>query len=118
MIIGGMIFSRLIALSGLAQGFNDFLISVQLPPLGVLVLVIFFYIIMGCVMDLVAIIIITLPIVFPILTGLGFDPYAVVIILLFMGAIGSITPPVGMSCFIVAIAAEVDAMEVFRGILP
>ena len=118
MIIGGMLFSRLIALSGLAQGFNDFLISVQLPPLGVLSIVIFFYIIMGCVMDLIAIIIITLPIVFPILTGLGFDPYAVVIILLFMGAIGSITPPVGMSCFIVAIAAEEDAMEVFKGILP
>lgn len=118
MIIGGMIFSRLIALSGLAQGFNDFLVSVQLPPLAVFAVVILFYILMGCVMDLIAIIIITLPIVFPILTGLGFDPYAVVIILLFMGAIGSITPPVGMSCFIVAIAADEDAMEVYKGILP
>jgi tripartite ATP-independent transporter DctM subunit len=118
MVIGGMIFSRLIALSGLAQGFNDFLISVKLPPIGVLAIVIVFFIVMGCVMDLIAIIIITLPIVFPILTGLGFDPYAVVIILLFLGGIGSITPPIGMSCFVVAIAAEEDVMEVYKGILP
>jgi tripartite ATP-independent transporter DctM subunit len=119
MLIGGMIFARLVALSGLAQGFNDFLISVQMPPLGIMAIVLIFYLILGCVMDLTPIIIITLPIVFPILTtGLGYDPYAVVIILLFMGAIGSITPPIGMSCIIVAIAAETDVMEVYRGILP
>ncbi|OGO19648.1 MAG: hypothetical protein A2144_13325 [Chloroflexi bacterium RBG_16_50_9] len=69
-------------------------------------------------MDLTPIVIITIPIVFPLLTGLGFDHYAVVIILLFMGALGSITPPIGMSVFVVASAANVDPVEVYRGILP
>jgi len=118
-IIGGMLFARLIALSGLAQGFNDFLLSSQFPPLGIMAIIIVFYLLLGCVMDLTPIVIITLPIVFPILTGhLGFDPYATVIILLFLGALGSITPPIGMSCFVVASAANTNPVDVYRGIVP
>jgi tripartite ATP-independent transporter DctM subunit len=118
MLIGGMLFARLMALSGLAQSFNDFLISAQMSPLWIMAIIMVFYLLMGCVMDIMPIIIITLPIVFPILTGLGYDPYAVVVILLFMGALGSITPPIGMSCIIVAMAAKTDVMDVYRGITP
>ena len=118
MLIAGFIFSRLIAISGLAGAFSDLIISVQLPPLAVMALVVIFYTFVGWVMELMSVLIITLPIVFPLLTSLGFDPYSLCIILVFMAAIGALTPPIGMGVFVVAIVANVEPMEVFRGIIP
>ncbi len=118
LILAGFIFSRFIALSGLAKVLTDLIITVQLPPLGVMAIAVAFYIFMGCIMDLMSILIITLPIIFPLLTSLGFDPYATCIVLVFMIAIGGITPPIGMACFVVASAADVDPTEVFSGIIP
>ncbi|MDB9822328.1 TRAP transporter large permease [Deltaproteobacteria bacterium] len=117
-IMAGYIFARFIALSGISDYFNKMIIAMEIPPLAVMAIVLFFYILMGCVGELMAVLIITLPIVFPLLTGLGFDPYAFAIILIFMQGIGGITPPIGMNVFIVASLARVDAMDVFRGIIP
>lgn len=118
LVMAGFIFSRFIALSGLANDLTDWIIAMELPPLGVMAVLILFYLFMGCVMDLMSILIITLPIVFPLVTGMGFDPYAMCIVLVFLIAIGSITPPIGLSCFVVASAADVDPMDVFMGIIP
>jgi tripartite ATP-independent transporter DctM subunit len=118
LIVAGFLFGRFIALSGLAATFNDLIISVQVPPLAVMAIVLVFYIIVGCIADIMAVLIITLPIVFPLLTTLGFDPYAFLIILILMQGIAFITPPIGMQCFIVASLAKVDAMDVFRGVMP
>jgi TRAP-type C4-dicarboxylate transport system permease large subunit len=62
--------------------------------------------------------VITLPIVYPLLLGVGFDPIATVIILVFLSEIALLTPPIGMSAFIVAGVARVSPEVVFRGILP
>jgi len=118
LVLSGFIFSRFIALSRLPNVITDYIVGMQMPALGVMAVIIIFYLFMGCVMDLMPILIITLPVVFPLLTGLGFDPYALVIILVFMIATGGITPPFGLSCFVVASAAKVDPMEVFHGVIP
>ena len=102
----------------LASSLTDVIIDMKLPPLGIMAVLIFFYLFIGCVMDLMSILIITLPVVFPLVTGMGFDPYAMCIVLVFLIAIGSITPPFGLSCFVVASAADVDPMDVFLGIIP
>jgi TRAP-type C4-dicarboxylate transport system permease large subunit len=118
LVIAGFIFSRFIGFSGLANYFSDLITSVQMPPLAVMGIVIIFYIFCGCIMDLLSMLIITLPVVFPLLTGLGFDPFALCVVLVFMGDVAEITPPIGMGCFVIAGVAKVDPMEVFRGITP
>ena len=62
--------------------------------------------------------VITLPIVYPLLLGVGFDPIATIIILVFLSEIALLTPPIGMSAFIVAGVAGVSPGTVFRGVLP
>ena len=73
---------------------------------------------LGCVMELFSMLIITIPIIFPVMTGLGFDPIALCIVLVFLCDLGALTPPIGMACFVVAGVAREDPTEVFKGILP
>nr|WP_277999074.1 TRAP transporter large permease [Moorella sulfitireducens] len=117
-IVSGFLFSRFVALSGLAQNFADLITRVNLPPFAVFWLVVVFYIFCGCVMDLPSILIITIPIVFPLLTSLGFDPYVIVITLVFMGEIAGLTPPIGMNVFAVSALLRIPPDEIFRGVLP
>ena len=62
--------------------------------------------------------IITVPLVYPLLMAAGFDPIATIVILVLLSEIALITPPIGMSCYIVAGIANVSPEEVFKGILP
>lgn len=118
MMIAGMLFSRVIALSGLTNWLAKAIASIDVPPVVVFLLIILFYVFCGCVMDILSTIIITVPIVFPLLTGLGYDPYVVCIILVFMCEIAGLTPPLGMNVFSTSAVLRMDPMEIFRGIVP
>jgi C4-dicarboxylate transporter DctM subunit len=117
-IIAGFLFGRFIALSGLPGMLVDFIARVGAHPLAVMTLVVIVYLILGCVMELLSILIITIPLVVPILTVLGYDPLTVCIVLVFMGNLGGLTPPIGLISFFMAGVAKVDPVEVFRGIIP
>ena len=118
LIISGFLFARFMALSGLPKALLQLIIDAQIPPLAVMLVVIIFYLIIGCVLEFMSMAVITLPIVYPLLLGVGFDPIATVIILVFLSEIALITPPIGMSAFVVAGVADVPPEVVFRGILP
>jgi C4-dicarboxylate transporter, DctM subunit len=118
LLISGFLFARFMALSGLPQKLLQTVIAAHFPALGVMLIVILFYLFIGCVLEFMSMAVITLPIVYPLLTGIGFDPVATIIILVFLAEIALITPPIGMSAFIVAGVAHVKPEVVFRGILP
>lgn len=118
LIIGGYLFGRFIARTGLAGALLDLIAQSGLHPLAIMGIVIIIYIFLGCVMELFSLLIITVPLLFPILTGLGFDPIAVCIILVFVAGLAMITPPIGVVCFLIASMARVDSSDVFRGIFP
>ena len=118
LIISGFLFARFMALSGLPKALLQIIINAQFPPLLVMLIVIIFYLFIGCVLEFMSMAVITLPIVYPLLLGVGFDPIATVIILVFLSEIALLTPPIGMSAFIVAGVAEVSPEVVFRGIIP
>lgn len=81
--------------------------------------VIIFFLICGAVMDIMCTIIISVPIVFPLLVDtLGYDPYALIIVLVLMSSIASITPPIGMGAFVVSNATGIPTKEIFRGVVP
>lgn len=69
-------------------------------------LVIVLYLFLGCVMDLIAILLLTLPLTFPLVTHLGFDPIWFGIIVTKLSEIGLVTPPVGMNAYVVSAAVK------------
>jgi C4-dicarboxylate transporter, DctM subunit len=131
----GMIFLILLG----ADMLNVFLALSQLPaelatwvgnsgfsPLAVLFCIIVIYLLLGCIMDSLSMILLTIPIVFPIIMGLDFWGLAQTdkaiwfgILALMVVEIGLITPPVGMNVYIInSLAKDVPMIETFRGVIP
>ena len=119
-IAGSMIFSKFLAIAGLQEALLTFVSSLAMERYIVLVLVLFSYLILGMFMDVVAMLAITLPIFFPLLVALRFDDIWIAILIMKMAGIGTLTPPVGMVCYLVkAIVGDVVTLEgLFRGIWP
>ena len=118
-IIAGTIFSRFVSMSGMPAYVIRLLTSTSLPPWGIYLLVIVYFLICGCIMDIVATIIISVPVVFPLLVDtLGYNPYALVIVLVMISNIASLTPPVGMGVFTVSNATRIPSAEIFKGVTP
>ena len=117
-IDGGQIFSKFISDTGLADYLSAAIASVHAPRFIIFLLVILLYVFCGCVMDIMSIIIITVPVVFPILTGMGYSPYALVIALCFVAEIAGLTPPIGMNVFATANALRINPSEIFKGVVP
>jgi C4-dicarboxylate transporter DctM subunit len=118
LIISGFLFARFMAISGLPKTLLQFIIDVQFPPLALMLIIVIFYLILGCVLEFMSMAIVTLPIVYPLLIGVGFDPIVTVIIIVVLAEIALITPPLGMSAFLVAAVTEVRPEVVFRGVVP
>ena len=117
-ILAGSIFSKFISATGVATAIAKMITGMNAPAWVVFLVVIIFYIFCGCVMDMMSMIIITVPIVFPVLAGLGFNPYCIVITLCLMMEIASITPPIGMNVFTTANALRTSPAKIFKGVLP
>jgi tripartite ATP-independent transporter DctM subunit len=118
MVIGGFLFARFVAFSGLPAGLMNVISEANFPPMLLMLVIVIFYLFIGCVLEFFSMVIVTLPIVFPLLTGVGFDPIALIIILILLGSIAGITPPIGMGVFVVAGVAGVPPEQVFKGIIP
>ena len=117
-IVAGTMFSRVIALSGLADAISGWISSMHIAPFAVFLVVLVFYLVCGCLMEMMSMLIITLPIIFPLLVGLGYDPLILVVCLVFIMDMAQMSPPVGMGVFMVAATAKVSTTEIFKGIIP
>jgi TRAP-type C4-dicarboxylate transport system permease large subunit len=77
------------------------------------------YLVLGCLMDAMAMIILTVPIIFPVIIHLGFDPIWFGIIVVMTVELGLISPPVGMNVFVIkSVIKDVSFLTIFRGVLP
>jgi C4-dicarboxylate transporter DctM subunit len=93
--------------------------TLAVPPVVVMILIIIFWFILGCFIDAMPIIILLMPIVYPIIIDLGYDPiwFGVIITVLSMTAV--VTPPVGVNAYVVkGIAKDVPLATIFRGVFP
>ena len=96
-----------------------FLTGLGIGPYGVLVLILLMYLVLGCLMDSLAMVILTVPIVFPVITTLGFDPIWFGVIIVMTVELGLIHPPVGMNVFVIkSVIKDVDMSTIFLGVLP
>jgi TRAP-type C4-dicarboxylate transport system permease large subunit len=98
--------------------FGDWITGIPLPADVIMIIILLMYIPLGMVIDVLAMILLTLPIVFPVVVSLGFDPIWFGIMLTLLGEMGLITPPVGMNAYVVQGVTKVPLEEVFRGIAP
>ena len=73
---------------------------------------------LGCFLDQLSILILTIPIVLPVIKSLGFDPIWFGIIVILLAEIGVVTPPVGLNVFVVSRVTNTPVEEVFRGVYP
>ena len=117
---GAAIFSQFLVLSGIATRTVQMIIALDLPIFGFLCMVAAFYLILGCFLDSISMLSITIPLLHPVLGPMGIDPiwYAVVVILAI--EIGMLTPPVGLCVYAAKAVAESDVTleDIFRGSIP
>ena len=119
LITGARIFMRLITVSEIPLNMSETIATLQLSPYIFLMMVLVFYIIMGFVADILAIILITVPVLHPVLVGMGFDPVWISILIVVTVLMGMITPPVGIVVFALSgVFKDVPIYTIFRGVLP
>lgn len=119
-IVGAMIFSRFIAISRVPFELASWAGNLDLPPLAIIGIVLLIYLILGCFIDALALVLLTTPIFFPIVVNtLGYDPVWFGVIVVLVVAMGVITPPVGMNVYIIkGVAPEIPLETIFKGIWP
>jgi len=118
-LIGALIMNTFIALSTIPMELADLVTGFGLPPVLVIVFIIFIYLILGCLIDTMSMILLTIPIFFPVVTGLGYDPIWFGVVIVLVVEMAMITPPVGMNVYVISgIAKDVPMEVIFRGIIP
>jgi C4-dicarboxylate transporter DctM subunit len=119
-IICALIFSRYLALSGVANTLGDFLTGLNVNRWVIVLMITVIYLIFGMMMDAPALLAITLPITHPVMMKLGFDPIWFGVFVVLLVELGAITPPVGVNCFVVQATSEgrVELEDVFAGLIP
>lgn len=119
-LICALVFSKFLALSGVANAVGGYLVALDVNRWFIVVLVSLIYLALGMMMDAPALLAITLPITHPVMMDLGFDPIWFGIFVVLLVEIGAVTPPVGINCFVVQSASNgrVSLEQVFKGLLP
>lgn len=114
-IVGAMIFAQFLTLTNVTQNLIAWVSDLAVSPWIIMLIIVIIYLILGCVMDQIAILMITLPLTFPLITSLAFDPIWFGVIVVKLVEIGLVTPPIGMNSYIVSGAADVPLERVFKG---
>ena len=118
-LIGAYYLNFALGISGFVDQINNFITTLPLPPLAVLTSIIVIYLLMGCVLDGISMIVLTVPVTAPAVVHLGYDPIWFGIIIMLVIEAGMITPPIGINCYVVqGIRKGGSLNDVFIGILP
>src|ERR1043165_5080218 len=118
-LIGALIFGYFLTVTQTPQKVTEFLTGLGLGSYGVLALIMVMYLVLGCLMDAMAMIILTVPIIFPVIVHLGFDPIWFGVIIVMTVELGLIHPPVGMNVFVIkSVVKDVSFATIFRGVIP
>lgn len=120
LVAGAVVFSRFLALSRLPFELADWVASLNMPPFFVMSVIFLVYLIGGCLVEMIPLILLTVPIFYPIVVNvLHYDPIWFGVIIVMVTCIGVITPPVGINAYVIkGVAKDVPLETVFRGVWP
>lgn len=117
-LLGAHIFSTFFVLTQTTQALVTWVSALPVPPWSILLVLIGIYILLGCFMDQMAVLVLTVPIVAPLVVALGFDPIWFAVLVIVTVELGMVTPPLGLNCFVVAKYSDATIADVFIGVLP
>lgn len=118
-LVGAALFNYFIETTGLPQFLIAQVEASGMPNVATLLAIIVFYLVLGCFMDAMSMIMLTIPFVFPLVVSMGFDPIWFGILVVTVAELGLITPPVGMNLFVMqGVAKDLSAATIIRGIGP
>jgi len=118
-LIGALLFGYFLTVTQTPQALTTWLTGLGLGKYEVLAMILLMYLLLGCIMDAMAMIILTVPIIFPIITQLGFDPIWFGVIVVVTVELGLIHPPVGMNVFVIkSVVRDVKLSTIFYGVAP
>jgi tripartite ATP-independent transporter DctM subunit len=123
LIAGAEVFGKFLAVTRIPFNIASWIGGLDMPDFLVMAAIVLVYLIGGCIMDAMALIMLTIPIFFPVVTALGYNPIWFGVIIVLVTQMGIITPPVGINVYIVyGIACDtlegVSLEAIFKGILP
>ncbi len=119
LVAAASVFGRFLAITNLPSMMAVWASALPIPPVAVLAVVLFIYLILGCFIDALALILLTIPIFYPVVMQLGYDPIWFGVIIVLVVGMGVITPPVGATIYVVAgTVPDVPVTTIFRGVWP
>lgn len=117
LLIGALIFSNFINVAGLPTQLAAWVMALGTTPITVLLCIIAVYLVLGCLLESMSMVLLTIPVFFPIIMSLGYDPVWFGIIVVVVVEISLITPPIGLNVFVLkATLPDVPMATIFRGV--
>ncbi|HPX50590.1 MAG: TRAP transporter large permease [Bacteriovoracaceae bacterium] len=118
-VAGATVFGHFLAVSRIPYDIASWIASFQMHPAVIMSFIILIYLIGGCFIDSLALIMLTIPIFYPVVLDYGFDPIWFGVVVVLITQIGVITPPVGVNVYVVSgVARDVPLSVIFKGVVP
>lgn len=118
-VLGSTIFAYFVVQTGMAQSVVKSITAIGLSPLSVMLLLIAFYVFLGCFLEGIGMVLVTVPVLLPLVLSTGYDPIWFGVLLVIVVEIGLIHPPVGMNLFVIRTQApEISLGAMYRGVVP
>jgi len=118
-VAGAFVFGHFMAVTQLPYNLANWVGSLPLPNFAIMMVIVLVYLLGGCFMDALAMVMLTIPIFFPVSEALGYNPIWFGVVIVLITEMGVITPPVGINVYVVSgIAKDVPLFTIFRGALP
>jgi C4-dicarboxylate transporter DctM subunit len=115
-VAGATVFGHFLAVTTIPAGIGAWVAGLKWPPFLIIGLILLVYLLLGCLMDSLAMIMLTIPVFYPVVTTLGYDPIWFGVVIVLVAEMGVITPPVGINVYVVAgVARDVPLQVIFRG---
>ena len=117
-VAGATVFGHFLAVTTIPSEIGNWVSRLQLPPPVVIGLIVLIYLLLGCLMDSLAMIMLTIPVFYPVVMALGYDPIWFGVVIVLVAEMGVITPPIGINVYVVSgVARDVPLPVIFRGTL-
>jgi C4-dicarboxylate transporter, DctM subunit len=118
-VAGAITFGHFLAFTRLPFEAANWVVALPLPKQAIMGLIIVVYLIGGCFMDALAMVLLTIPILYPLVTAMGFDPIWFGVIIILVAEMGAMTPPVGINVYVLSgIAKDIPLEDIFKGAIP
>ena len=118
-VIGAIVFGHFLAITKIPMELTDYIAALGISRYLILAAILFLYLVLGCFMEGIAILVLTIPIIYPVIINLGFSGIWFGVVMVIMLNIGLVTPPVGLNVYITAgVARDIPLEVIFRGVIP